>query len=98
MDHSFVMAKRLVALSDAMSHAMQDHSRRTGHSEEFWQNMMHWRRKWQSTPVFLPEEPHGPYELESLLMRVKEESEKAGLKLNIQKIRLWHLIRSLHSK
>ena len=35
MDHSFVMAKRLVALSDAMSHAMQDHSRRTGHSEEF---------------------------------------------------------------
>ena len=27
-------------------------------------------------------------ELESLLMRVKEESEKAGLKINIQKIKI----------
>ena len=30
-------------------------------------------------------------ELKSLLMKVKEESEKAGLKLNIQKWRSWHL-------
>ena len=37
-------------------------------------------------------------ELTSLLMRVKEESEKAGLKLNIQKQRLWHPIPSLQSK
>ena len=37
-------------------------------------------------------------EIKSLLMRMKEESEKAGLKLNIQNIRPWHLIRSLHSK
>ena len=37
-------------------------------------------------------------ELKSLLMRVKEESEKAGLKLNIQKVRSWHLVLSLHSK
>ena len=29
-------------------------------------------------------------ELKSLLMSVKEESEKAGLKLNIQKLRSWH--------
>ena len=29
-------------------------------------------------------------EIKSLLMRVKEESEKAGLKLNIQKRRSWH--------
>ena len=28
-------------------------------------------------------------ELKSLVMRGKEESEKAGLKLNIQKLRLW---------
>ena len=28
-------------------------------------------------------------ELKSLLIRVKEESEKAGLKLNIQKIKIW---------
>ena len=37
-------------------------------------------------------------ELKSLLMKVKEESEKAGLKLNIQKWRLWHPIPLLHSK
>ena len=30
-------------------------------------------------------------ELKSLLMKVKEESEKIGLKLNIQKVRSWHL-------
>ena len=29
-------------------------------------------------------------ELKSLLMKVKEESEKAGLKLNIQKLKSWH--------
>ena len=29
-------------------------------------------------------------ELQSLLMKVKEESEKVGLKLNIQKLRSWH--------
>ena len=34
-------------------------------------------------------------ELKSLLMKVKEESEKAGLKLNIQKRRSWHPVPSL---
>ena len=29
-------------------------------------------------------------ELKSLLMKVKENSEKAGLKLNIKKLRSWH--------
>ena len=37
-------------------------------------------------------------EQKSLLMRVKEESEKAGLKHNIQKLRSWHLVPSLHAK
>ena len=37
-------------------------------------------------------------ELKSLLMRVKEESEKAGLKLNIPKLRSWHVVPSLHDK
>ena len=36
--------------------------------------------------------------LKSLLMKVKEESEKVGLKLNIQKTRSWHLVPSLHGK
>ena len=37
-------------------------------------------------------------ELKSLLMKVKEESEKAGLKHSIQKTRSWHLVPSLHGK
>ena len=37
-------------------------------------------------------------ELKSLLVKVKEESEKAGLKLNIQKVRSWHLVPSFHGK
>ena len=37
-------------------------------------------------------------ELKSLLMKVKEESEKVGLRLNIQKLRSWHLVPSLHGK
>ena len=35
-------------------------------------------------------------ELKSLLMKVKEESEKAGIKFNIQKLRPWHLVSSPH--
>ena len=45
-------------------------------------------------------------ELKSLLTNVKEESEKVGLKLNIQKTKImasgpitsWHLVPSLHGK
>ena len=37
-------------------------------------------------------------ELKSLLMKVKEESEKAGLKLNIKKLRSQHPVPSLHGK
>ena len=45
-------------------------------------------------------------ELKSLLMKVKEKSEKVGVKLNIQKtkistfrkLRSWHPVLSLHGK
>ena len=37
-------------------------------------------------------------ELKSLFMKVKEESEKVGLKLNIQKTKIMHLVPSLHGK
>ena len=39
----------------------------------------------QMTPPFMTESEE---ELKSLLMKVKEESEKVGLKLNIQKIKI----------
>ena len=37
-------------------------------------------------------------EQKSLLMKVKEECEKAGLKLNIQKMKIWHPVPSFHGK
>ena len=37
-------------------------------------------------------------ELKSLLMNVKEESEKADLKLNIQNIKPWYPVPLLHGK
>ena len=37
-------------------------------------------------------------ELKNLLMKVKEESEKSGLKLKFKKLRSWHLVPSLHGK
>ena len=37
-------------------------------------------------------------ELKSLLTKVKEESEKVGLKLNIQKMKIMALVPSLHGK
>ena len=37
-------------------------------------------------------------ELKSLLMKVKGESEKGGLKLNIQKTKIMALVPSLHGK
>ena len=49
----------------------------------------------QMTPHFTAESEE---ELKSLLMKVKEESEKVGLKLNIRKLKSWHLVPSLHGK
>ena len=37
-------------------------------------------------------------DLKSFLIKVKEKSEKVGLKLNIKKLRSWHLVPSLHGK
>ena len=36
--------------------------------------------------------------LKTLLMKVKEESEKVGLNSTFRKLRLWHLVPSLHGK
>ena len=37
-------------------------------------------------------------ELKSILMKMKEEIEKAGLKLKIQKTKSWHLVPSFNGK
>ena len=40
----------------------------------------------------------GKEELKSLLMKVKKESEKVGLKLSIQNMKIWHPVPTLHGK
>ena len=37
-------------------------------------------------------------ELKSLLIKVKKESEKVGLKLEFRKLRSWHPVPTLHGK
>ena len=49
----------------------------------------------QITPPLLAE---GKEELKSFLMKAKEESEKVGLKLNIQKTKIGQLVPSVHGK
>ena len=40
----------------------------------------------------------GSEELKNLLMKVRKESEKVGLRLSIQKTRSWHLVLLFHGK
>ena len=48
----------------AESRKMDAYPRRSGHGGEVWQNVVHWRREWQTTSEFLPWEPHEQYEKE----------------------------------
>ena len=58
-----------------------------------WRNLNNLRYADDTTLMAGSEE-----ELNSCLRKIKEESEKAGLKFNVQKIKSWHLIPSLHTK
>ena len=58
-----------------------------------WRNINNLRYADDTTLMAESEE-----ELKSLLMKVKEESEKAGLKLKFRKLRSWHLVPSLYGK
>ena len=52
-----------------------------------WRNIKNLRYADDTTLMAESEE-----ELTSLLKKLKEESEKVGLKLNIRKLRSWHLV------
>jgi len=45
-----------------LNHAMFGHPRRMGLGGEFWQNVVHRKKEWQTTSIFLPWEPHEQYE------------------------------------
>ena len=57
-----------------------------------WININNLRYADDTTLIESEEEP------KNLLMRVKEENEKPGLKFRIQKLISWHLVPSLHGK
>ena len=58
-----------------------------------WRNISNLRYADDTTLMSESEE-----ELKSLVMRVKEESEKAGLNSTFKKLRSWHPGPSLHGK
>ena len=73
-----------------------------------WELLAGWNTSWNQHCKEKHQYPkirrwHHPYsregkELKSLLMKVKEENEKAGLKLNIQKTKIMALAPSLHGQ
>ena len=58
-----------------------------------WRNINNLRHTDGTTPMAEREE-----ELKRLLMSVKEESEKVGLKLSIKKLRSWYLVPSVEGE
>ena len=56
--HTHLLA---TCLHKKTSHAVWSHTRWTGHGGEVLQNVVHWRREWQTTSIFLPWEPHEQY-------------------------------------
>ena len=66
-----------------MKHKLQDCASTLCKNQDCWENINNLRHADDTTLMAESEE-----ELKSLLMKVKEECEKAGLKLNIQKIKI----------
>ena len=61
-----------------LSHAMWGPPRWMGHGGEVWLNVVHWRREWQTTSVFLPWEPHEQYEKANDRILKEEPSRSVG--------------------
>ena len=58
-----------------------------------WRNVNNLR--YADDTILMAESEEG---LKNLLLKVRKESEKSGLKLNIQKAKIWHPVLSLHGK
>ena len=61
---TWVLITWTTAFSSSMklSHTLWGNPRWTGHGGEVWQDVIYWRREWQTTSVLLPWEPHEQYE------------------------------------
>ena len=70
---------RTTALSNSMKQPCPwGNPRWVGHGGEIWQNVVHWRREWQTTSVFLPWEPHEQYEKSNDRILKEELPRSAG--------------------
>ena len=63
-NHNHRKLTNLITWTTALSNSMKLWAMPCGatHGGEFWQNVVHWRREWQTTSVFLPWEPHEQHE------------------------------------
>ena len=90
--HSSIPAQR-IPWTEEPGRLQSMGSLRVGHDSDTSLSLftlMHWRRKWQPTPVFLPGESQGQRGLVGCRLwgHTELESEKVGLKLNIQKTKI----------
>ena len=56
-----------------------------GHGGEFWQNVLHWRREWQTTSVFLPWEPHEQFKRQKDMTLKDEFPRSVGVPYELEK-------------
>ena len=52
---NWITQTTVLSNSMKLSHAMWGHPTQTGHGREVWQSVVHWRREWKTTSVFLLE-------------------------------------------
>ena len=53
----------------------------------FWQNRLHWRREWQTTPVFVPQEPREQYEKAKTVTPEDEAPRSESIRMTLRKSR-----------
>ena len=83
-----------------LRNAMWGEPRQSGHGGEAWQNVVHWRRDWQATSVFLPWEPYEQYDLAYWALKDKGKwtisaQKKQKSKIELKEVNRW--IKVFHS-
>ena len=76
-----------------MNHHHLKREREKEKKKDLWRNINNLRYADDTTLMAESEK-----ELKILFMKLKEESEKSDLKLNIQNMKIWQLFLSLHGK
>ena len=56
----YMLSERITSLQRVLLNSV-DNKILTSHGGEFGQNIVHWRREWKTTSIFLPGEFHEQY-------------------------------------